>query len=126
MRKNKKFIDPRYFMDEKMEILTEAPKDFSETELTHQRSAIADMDVGIAREFAQDVVEFVRQNVASEQAPALAEMSMGDFLRLAADVAGDEPLVTQEPPGTPERQGLAGETYEKTLADYKKNPGWFN
>ena len=22
--------------------------------------------------------------------------------------------------------GLAGETYEKTAADYKKNPGWFN
>jgi len=60
-----------------------------------EAQAIADMDVGIAREFAQDVVEFVRQNVASEQAPALAEMSMGDFLRLAADLAGDEPLVTQ-------------------------------
>ena len=57
-----------------------------------ETQAIADMDVGIAREFAQDVVEFVRQEIVSEQAPALAEMSMGDFLRLAADLAGDEPM----------------------------------
>jgi hypothetical protein len=24
------------------------------------------------------------------------------------------------------KSGLAGETYEKTAADYKKNPAWFN
>ena len=104
IRKNKKFIDPRYFMDEKTE-LTEArlpawerpgyvPEDPKEVEA----QAIADMDVGIAREFAQDVVEYVRREIVPEQAPALANMSMGDLLRLAADIAGDEPMAGEEAP----------------------------
>jgi hypothetical protein len=94
IRKNKKFIDPRYFMDEKMEDLNEAlpPTEFSDEEIAHQRSAIADMDVGITREFAQDVVEYVRREIIPEQAPAMAGMSISDFLRLAADMAGDEPM----------------------------------
>tara|TARA_Y100000034_G_scaffold126254_1_gene177216 strand:- start:1379 stop:1681 length:303 start_codon:yes stop_codon:yes gene_type:complete len=71
---------------------TEAQMEFSDAEIAHQRTAIADMDVGIAREFAQDVVEYVRQEIVSEQAPALAGMSMGDFLRLAAEIADDEPM----------------------------------
>ena len=81
-------------MDEKAELLTEAlpPTEFSDAEIAHQRSAIADMDVGIAREFAGDVIEYVRQEIIPEQAPALADMSMGDFLRLAADMAPDEPM----------------------------------
>ena len=54
--------------------------------------AIADMDKGLAREFAQDVIEYVRREIFSEQAPALVGMSMGDFLRLAADLAGDESM----------------------------------
>jgi len=81
-------------MDEKTELLTEAlpPTEFSDAEIAHQRSTIADMDVGIAREFAQDVVDYVRQEIIPEQAPAMAGMSMGDFLRLAADLAPDEPM----------------------------------
>jgi hypothetical protein len=114
-RKNTRRFDPRYFMDEKME-LTEAhggasgpfperygnthkkydtePTDTKETE----SQAIADMDVGIAREFAQDVVEYVKREIVPEQAPALAGMSMGDLLRLAADIAGDEPMAGEEAP----------------------------
>ena len=110
MRKNKKFIDPRYFMDEKTELIKEAPVGFSDAQRAEhpgigtpgfqgsslspeeQRGVSDEMDVGIAQEFAGDVVEYVRQNIVSEQAPALADMSMGDFLRLAAEMAGDEPM----------------------------------
>jgi hypothetical protein len=110
IRKNKKFIDPRYFMDEKMELLTEAPVEFSDAQRAEhpgigtpgfqgsslsseeQRAVTDEMDVGIAREFAQDVVEYVRQEIIPEQAPAMADMSISDFLRLAADMAGDDPM----------------------------------
>ena len=110
MRKNKKFIDPRYFMDEKTELLTEAPVGFSDADReaypgigtpefqgsslsSEEQAAVMDeMDVGITREFAQDVVEYVRQEIIPEQAPAMAGMSISDFLRLAADMAGDEPM----------------------------------
>ena len=110
MRKNKKFIDPRYFMDEKTENLNEAPVGFSDAQKKEypgigtpgfqgsslsseeQKAGMDEMDVGITREFAQDVVEYVRQEIVPEQAPAMAGMSMGDFLRLAADMAGDEPM----------------------------------
>lgn len=51
-----------------------------------------DMDAGISKEFAQDVIDYVRQEIMPEQAPALANMSIGDFLRMAADLAGDEPM----------------------------------
>jgi hypothetical protein len=110
MRKNKKFIDPRYFMDEKTENLNEAPVGFSDADREaypgigtpgfkgsslspEEEAAVMDeMDVGITREFAQDVVEYVRQEIIPEQAPAMAGMSISDFLRLAADMAGDEPM----------------------------------
>ena len=110
IRKNKKFIDPRYFMDEKADLLTEAPVGFSDADREahpgigtpgfqgsslsseEQKAVMDEMDVGIAREFAQDVVEYVRQEIIPEQAPAMADMSISDFLRLAADIAGDEAM----------------------------------
>jgi len=68
--------------------------EFQGSSLSPEEQAVVmdEMDVGITREFAQDVVEYVRQEIIPEQAPAMAGMSISDFLRLAADMAGDEPM----------------------------------
>jgi len=53
---------------------------------------IADMDKGIAQEYAQDVVAYVQQEIVSQQAPALAGLTMREFLNLAAELAADKPM----------------------------------
>ena len=97
-------------MDEKTEPLAEGAVGFSDADREaypgigtpefqgsslspeEQATVMDEMDVGITREFAQDVVEYVRREIIPEQAPAMAGMSISDFLRLAADMAGDEPM----------------------------------
>ena len=74
------------------EIVKEALRGISTLSPEEQEAVGQEMDVGIAREYAQDVVNHVREKIASQEAPAMAGITMGEFLRMAADLAGDEPM----------------------------------
>jgi len=57
-----------------------------------ETQAISDMDTGITQEYAQDVIAYVQQEIVSQQAPALAGLTMREFLNLAAELAADKPM----------------------------------
>ena len=74
------------------EIVKEALRGISSLSPEEQEAVGQDMDIGITREYAGDVIKYVRENIVSQQAPAMAGLTMGEFLRLAADLAGDESM----------------------------------
>ena len=74
------------------QIIKEELEGISTLSPEEQEAVGQEMDVGIAREYAQDVVNHVREKIASQEAPAMAGITMGEFLRMAADLAGDEPM----------------------------------
>ena len=57
-----------------------------------QEAVGQEMDTGIRREYAQDVVSHVREKIVSQPAQAMAGMSIGEFLRLAANIADEEDM----------------------------------
>ena len=74
------------------QIIKEELEGISTLSPEEQEAVGQDMDIGITREYAGDVIKYVRENIASQEAPAMAGITMGEFLRMAADLAGDEPM----------------------------------
>jgi len=67
----------RIIREEKTRILNE---DYASEEMTSHATDIANL-------FLDDVVKYVRADITIEHAPALAGMTMADFLQAAADRA---------------------------------------
>ena len=74
------------------QIIKEALEGISTLSPEEQEAVGQEMDTGIRREYAQDVVNHVREKIVSQPAQAMAGMSIGELLRLAADIADEEDM----------------------------------
>ena len=120
IRKNTRRFDPRYFMDEKTEIIKE---EIEKTELL--KESLVDRIIQIINDSPYDLDNTDLHYAIGEKFPQLSDDQIDQAMndkKLDPYYDSTKGVYSKNP----KRRGIGSTSYEKTAADYKKYPEFFN